>query len=269
MLNLRDVLKIPSVSRYEKLVINYIENYCIENKILYKKDYKGNLYLTKGNVEKEYFPCVVAHMDTVHDDQIDLIEQEIPLDIIEEKFDGSTVLFANHPLKNRPTGIGGDDKCGVYICLRLLEKIENIKCAFFVEEEIGMRGSSVCDLDFFNDVGYALQFDAPTMDWFSESCSGYNLWTEDYFGVVENILKEYNIKNISKDPFTDVVQLRKKFDFCCSVLPTGYYNQHSANEFVVEEETESCVNLAVDFIKKLGNKKYYFQKNPAQGSFLI
>lgn len=268
MLNLRNVLKIPSFSGYEDLVSNYIENFCIDNKIIYKKDKKGNIYITKGELkENEYFPCVLAHMDTVHKDQIDLIQKDINLDIEECNVDGQTLLYARNPINGSPTGIGGDDKCGVYICLKLLEKIDKIKCAFFVEEEIGMLGSRECDIEFFQDVGYALQFDAPTNNWFSFSCSGHRLWTEEYFDVIQNILNEYKIENISQDPFTDVVQLRKKFDFCCSVLPTGYYNQHTPKEYVVEQETENCVNLALDFVDKLGNKKYYFEKSPAQGSF--
>lgn len=261
MLSLTNVLKIPSFSGHEHLVARYIENFCIDNKILYTKDFKGNIYVTKGKLENgQYFPCAVSHMDTVHEDQIDLIDEDTQLEIIEETIDCKTFMWGFHPLKQKLTGIGGDDKCGVYICLRLLEKMDNLKCAFFVEEEIGMKGSKECSVEFFEDVGYALQFDAPTADWFSQSCSGYKLWTEEYFQVIENVLNEHNVHNISTDPFTDVVQLRKKFDFCCSVLPTGYYNQHSPKEFVIKEETESCVKLALDFIEKLGNNKYYFEK---------
>jgi hypothetical protein len=35
----------------------------------------------------------------------------------------------------KPTGIGGDDKCGVYACLELLKELPNLKAAFFVSEE--------------------------------------------------------------------------------------------------------------------------------------
>jgi len=267
ILSLRNVLKIPSFSTREELVVDYIENYCIDNSLLYRKDSKNNIYVVKGKLnEDEYFPCAVAHTDTVHRDQIDLIESGTSLDIFEEKQDGKTILTAIDPIKNTRTGIGGDDKCGVYICLKLLEKMDNIKCAFFVEEEIGMKGSTLCDLEFFDDVGYAVQFDAPTNDWFSESCSGHKLWSEEYFESIQDVLAKYGVKNISTDPFTDVVQLRKKFDFCCSVLPTGYYNQHSKYEYVIEEETEDCVRLAIDFIENLGYKKYYFKKGSSAQS---
>lgn len=261
MLSLRDVLKIPSYSTREELVVDYIENYCIDNKLFYKKDLKNNIYVIKGKInQNEYFPCAVAHTDTVHKDHVELIEFGLSLEIFEEKHDGKTFLTAINPMSLAKTGIGGDDKCGVYICLRLLEKMDNLKCAFFVEEEIGMKGSTLCDLEFFDDVGYAVQFDAPTNDWFSKTCSGHKLWSEEYFETIQDVLAEHGVKNISIDPFTDVVQLIKKFDFCCSVLPTGYYNQHSKHEYVVEEETESCVKLAVDFIEKLGRKKYHLEK---------
>jgi hypothetical protein len=85
-------------------------------------------------------------MDTVHKDQIYLIQKDINLDIEECNVDGQTLLYARNPINGSPTGIGGDDKCGVYICLKLLEKIDKIKCAFFVEEEIGMLTLADVDL---------------------------------------------------------------------------------------------------------------------------
>ena len=57
-------------------------------------------------------------------------------------------------------------------------KRDILKAAFFVSEEIGMLGSKQADPKFFEDVGYALQFDAPTGNWFSVQCSGTKLWTE-------------------------------------------------------------------------------------------
>lgn len=253
---LREILSIPSFSSKEDLVISFIEKYCSINNYTYFKDYKNNIYITKG--EAEYYPCIVAHMDTVHNDQEQLIESKTNLSIFETKNDGLTFLSALNPINNKNTGIGGDDKCGVYICLELLKKIDNIKVAFFVEEECGMIGSKNLAKSFFENVGYAIQFDAPTNNWFSYSCSGVRLWTKDFFSVIESVLKKYGVDNISKDPFTDIVQIRKNFDFCCAVLPTGYYNQHCPDEFVIEEHTNDCVDLGLEFIKILGEKKYIF-----------
>lgn len=260
---LRTILSIPSFSSREELVIEFIQLFCKENSFSYKKDFKNNIYITKGNAE--YYPCVVAHMDTVHREQDYLVDLNLNLSIVETKkyFDKEnlTILSAIDPVSKLKTGIGGDDKCGIYICLKLLERIDNIKVAFFVEEECGMIGSKNLLKSFFKDVGYAVQFDAPTNNWFSYSCSGVALWNEEFFQKIKNVLYNYNIDNISLDPFTDVVQIRKNFDFCCAVLPTGYYNQHCSDEFVIEEHTNDCVELGFDFIKALGENKYVFQKH--------
>lgn len=253
---LRELLSIPTFSSKEDLVIKFIENHCKENSYNYFKDYKNNIYITKGLTK--HYPCIVAHMDTVHSDQTKLIDSKINLLISENINDGLTYLSALDPTNNKKTGIGGDDKCGIYICLELLKKIDNIKVAFFVEEECGMIGSKNLAKTFFEDVGYAIQFDAPTNNWFSYSCSGVRLWTEEFFSAIKGVLENHKIDNVSKDPFTDIVQIRKNFDFCCAVLPTGYYNQHTPNEFVVEEHTVDCVDLGLEFIKTLGEKKYTF-----------
>jgi len=265
MINLRDVLSIPSVSKREDRVIEFVLDFCQKNNLNYHIDEKRNIYVQKGSVNKdEYFPCVISHMDTVHSDQTHLVDKNINLSILElisEFSDNVPVLVAYDPITKLKTGIGGDNKCGVYVCLRLLEELENIKIAFFVEEEIGMLGSSSLDHNFFEDVGYALQPDAPTNNWFSKTCSGHKLWTEEFFSAVENVLVDYDINNISRDPFTDVVQLRKRFDFCCAVLPVGYYNQHCSDEYVVESDTNSCVELAKDIINSLGNRKFEIERS--------
>lgn len=238
------------------MVVDFVESFCNKNNFFFEKDLKGNIYITKGNAE--FYPCVVAHMDTVHKDQVDLVDKGLLLDILHSSEENLTVLSAVNPINGMPTGIGGDDKCGVYICLELLNRIDNIKVAFFVEEECGMLGSKNLSAKFFKDVGYALQFDAPTKNWFSYSCSGVKLWSEEFFEIVEPILSDHFVDNISIDPFTDVVQIRKYFDFCCAVLPTGYYDQHTSGEFVVEEHTLECVEIGKKFIENLGEKKYVF-----------
>lgn len=240
------------------MVIDFIEKFCINNKYNFEKDFKGNIYVTKG--EAQYYPCVAAHMDTVHKDQIELVDKYFSLNILEVIDGGLTFLRAINPVSGTPTGIGGDDKCGVYICLELLKKIDNIKAVFFVEEECGMLGSKNLSQGFFKDVGYLLQFDAPTKNWFSYSCSGTPLWSKEFFDNVSPVLKEHSIDNISIDPFTDVVQVRKYFDFCCAVLPTGYYNQHTKEEFVIEEHTLECVEIGKKFIDCLGENKYIFKE---------
>jgi len=266
---LKEVLSLPSISGNESIVRNYIASYAIKNGIKVMVDDKGNIYLTKGSdkmTEGEYYPCVVAHMDTVHRSHNTLIEQDLRLDIVEsinetDKHYNQTTLTAKLPGTNTQTGIGGDDKCGVFVCLEMFEEFDILKGAFFVEEEIGMLGSKEADEDFFKNVGYAIQFDAPSANWITETCSGVKLFDEDFKGLIRETLSDGGYSKFSYDPFTDVNQLAQKFDFCCLNLGCGYYRQHTNGEYVIVDEVESAVKVGISLINKLGVADYIHNKS--------
>lgn len=260
---LKEVLSIPSVSGDESMVRDYIIEYAKENGIEYYTDAKKNLYLTKGTdkmTSGEYYPCVVSHMDTVHGSHRELIETKTNL-IIEDTGESEMgELIAKHPITKEQTGIGGDDKCGVYVCLEMFERFDILKGAFFVEEEIGMLGSKQADDKFFENVGYAIQFDAPSSNWISEVCSGVKLFDEDFKEEIKGTLNECGYTKFSKDPFTDVNQLASKYDFNCLNLGCGYYRQHTNSEYVVVEEVSDSIKAGYELITKLGLVKYIHKK---------
>jgi len=260
---LKEVLSIPSVSGDESMVRDYIIEYAKENGIEYYTDTKKNLYLTKGTdkmTSGEYYPCVVSHMDTVHGSHRELIETKTNL-IIEDTGESEMgELIAKHPITKEQTGIGGDDKCGVYVCLEMFERFDILKGTFFVEEEIGMLGSKQADDKFFENVGYAIQFDAPSSNWISEVCSGVKLFDEDFKEEIKGTLNECGYTKFSKDPFTDVNQLASKYDFNCLNLGCGYYRQHTNSEYVVVEEVSDSIKAGYELITKLGLKKYVHKK---------
>tara|TARA_R110000824_G_scaffold325412_2_gene512338 strand:+ start:647 stop:1642 length:996 start_codon:yes stop_codon:yes gene_type:complete len=264
---LKEVLSIPTISKEEDLMRDYIVAFAINNNISYKIDNKGNVYLTKGSekmTQAEYYPCVVSHIDTVHFNQKELVENNERL-VIFEKDDR---LTAYHPTTGEETGIGGDDKCGVFICLSLLERLDVLKAAFFVEEEIGMLGSKEALPEFFENVGYAIQFDAPSANWITEVCSGVKILDEGFKKKVTPILKKGGYTNFSNDPFTDVNQLAQKFDFNCLNLGCGYYQQHSVKEYVIIEEVKKSLIVGINLIDYLGNKEYIHIKEPKKDLLL-
>jgi di/tripeptidase len=265
---LKKVLSIPSVSGDESMVRDYIIEYAKKNGIEYYTDAKKNLYLTKGSEKMtsgEYYPCVVSHMDTVHGSHRELIESKTNLIIESSTYsegedDEMTTLIAKHPITKEQTGIGGDDKCGVYVCLEMFERFDVLKGAFFVEEEIGMLGSRHADDKFFENVGYAIQFDAPSSNWISEVCSGVKLFDEDFKEEIKGTLNECGYTKFSVDPFTDVNQLASKYDFNCLNLGCGYYRQHTTSEYVVVEEVSDSIKAGYELITKLGVEKYVHKK---------
>ena len=256
---LTTTLSIPSAYYEEELIREHIMEFAIKNSIEYKIDNKGNIYLTKGSekmTEGEYYPCVVSHIDTVHKNHTSLIQNNERL-VISEK---EGILTAYNPNNGNQTGIGGDDKCGVFVCLSLLEHFDILKASFFVEEEIGMKGSQEADVEFFDNVGYAIQFDAPSANWVSEICSGVKLFDEEFKTHITEILSEGGYTKFSVDPFTDVNQLAQKFDFNCLNLGCGYYKQHTDKEYVVIKEVENSLKMGIALIDYLGIKEYIHHK---------
>jgi tripeptide aminopeptidase len=249
---LTEVLSVPSFSGDEERMRDYLVNFFNERNIDNYVDEYGNVYATKGKAD--YFPCVVAHIDTVHPvTEFSVVEDNYMLSAV--KPDGS------------PTGIGGDNKAGVFVCLELFERFDNIKAAFFVSEEVGCLGSYLSDPKFFENVGYAIQFDAPFNNWVSHYSDGVKLFStaDEFFKkldpIFETCLPEYTIDKLGYHPYTDVSALKSLYDFSCLNYSVGYYNMHSIHEYVSINDVDLCLNTAVKIIKSLGDELYFLPRS--------
>ena len=134
---LYSLLAIESESHDSSVMEAFILSYARRRRWDIATDHLGNIYLTKGRAE--VFPCIVAHMDTVHA----ITGESITPVTIEGRVTGM------HASTMQQTGIGGDDKCGLYCALEIMGKLPACKAAFFVDEEVGCLGSSAADMDFF------------------------------------------------------------------------------------------------------------------------
>ena len=261
--HLKEVLSVPTKTYKEDLMVRYICEWLEKNNIEYYLDDYSNVYATKGQIaDGQYYPLVLCHTDTVHEiDVINIREQQLP------NAQGETKLSLQAFNDNgQPTGIGGDDKCGVFACLTLLKEIPVLKAAFFVSEETGCHGSKKADKNFLQDVGYGIQFDAPENWMISEVCSGEILFDRqsEFFEKVDKVLSEGMVKSdmlYMNHPYTDVYALRNGFDFSCINFSIGYYNYHTKYEYVVVEDVFNGINMGKKMIEDLGCNLYYKKKN--------
>lgn len=246
---LKDVLSIPSYPGKETGVSDFITNFCVEHQLDHYMDKHGNMYVTKG--VSDVYPCVVSHMDTVH--------MVRPFKVM-EKTEG-TILYGIGEYGRR-AGIGGDDKAGVFVCLEMLLQADVVKAAFFVGEEVGCLGSYLSDPKFFENVGYAIQFDAPERNWISWFSDGTKLFEKDgdFYKAIEPIFEtdmfEYTPQCLASHPYTDVCALKRLYGFSCINYSVGYYNMHSPKEYVVISEVFEALEMAKKMVKSLGNKLY-------------
>lgn len=259
---LKDVLSVPTKTYQEHRMVEFLVNWLTENNIDHYVDDKMNVYATKQETselpEDFYFPCVISHTDTVHNiDTINIVEEQLPNAQGEVK-----LSLKAYNDEGEPTGIGGDDKAGVFACLTLLKELPYLKAAFFVSEETGCHGSKEADPEFFENVGYGIQFDAPENWMITEKCFGQILFDRDteFFEKVDKVLTEGMVKEDMKymvHPYTDVYALRGKFDFSCINFSIGYYNYHTKHEYVVIEDVFNGIEMGRKMIESLGYKLHY------------
>jgi di/tripeptidase len=261
---LKQVLSVPTKTYQEEKMVEFLVNWLTENNISHFVDEHNNVYATKQESaelpEDFYFPCVISHTDTVHNiDTINISEEMLPNAQREIK-----LSYKAYNDQGKPTGIGGDDKCGVFACLTLLQELPYLKAAFFVSEETGCYGSLKASEDFFSNVGYGIQFDAPENWMITEKCFGQVLFDRDseFFNTCDKILTEgmnQNDMEYMVHPYTDVYALRGKFDFSCINISIGYYNYHTKNEYVVVEDVFNGIDMGRKMIEDLGNRLHYMK----------
>lgn len=269
---LKKLLSVPSKTYQEDRMVNYLlDELSNINGIEVVCDEHKNIYVTKGILDEgEYYPMFISHTDTVHNivDEIIVKEEYLlrPYTFGKDFGNDQVLCLKAYDKNDKPTGIGGDDKCGIYICLELLRQLDKVKIALFVSEETGCNGSKMLNTDFLNDVGYVTQYDAPGDHLISYSCMGTVLFDEDseFFKIAYRSISEgfENDMLVQSHPYTDIMIMKQKSDLSCINMSCGYYNMHTANEFVCISDVERAITAGMNMVKNLGLKKYEFKPEP-------
>lgn len=192
-----------------------------------KKTHKG-VNVGDGYVfAKGDFPVLlVAHLDTVH--------ENLPTTIVYDTLDGSL---------SSPNGIGGDDRCGVYMILEII-KHYNCSVLFCEDEEIGGKGATKftkTELAKELSFNYALEFDRKG----SNDAVFYSCDNKDF---EQFITKDFY--KTSYGSFSDISVLAP-FLGCAAVnLSCGYYMAHTNSEYVVLSEMEKSIEAACDILER-------------------
>lgn len=166
------------------------------------------------------FPVLLcAHMDTVH--------KELP----------RTLVYANGTLSSTQ-GIGGDDRCGIYMIFKILKEYD-CHVVFLEDEEIGCVGarkfveSRICKkLKKDGDLKYIIEFDrkgnnhAVTYD-----CENPEF---DAFITKEFFKKEYGT-------CSDISYIAPELNIAAVNLSCGYYKEHHIEEWVNLKEMETII----------------------------
>lgn len=189
----------------------------------HNKVIEGNGYVF---AQGEFPVLLVAHLDTVH--------KELPREILYSKKTDSL---------SSPQGIGGDDRCGVYMIFDVLRQF-NCSVLFCEDEEIGGVGAEKfikTDLAQELEFNYMIEFDRKGKnDAVFYDCD--NAEFEEF--ITEEFYKT------AWGSFSDISVLAPFFGCAAVNLSCGYYNAHTANEYVVLSEMEESIKQACRILAK-------------------
>ena len=180
---------------------------------------------------KGEFPVLlVAHLDTVHKELPKTFEYDKVNDIL-----------------SSPEGIGGDDRCGVYMILDIIKRY-NCSVLFCEDEEIGGVGAEkfvstkLADGLTFN---YIMEFDR----------RGHN---DAVFYNCDNVEFERFITSdyykTAYGSFSDISVIAPALKVAAVNLSCGYYNAHTNTEYVVFSEMERSIYEACNILEKTTEK---------------
>jgi putative aminopeptidase FrvX len=239
-----DLFKVQA-SDNEHQMVSYITKELEKRNVSYYVDNWGNILVTKGTAG--YYPCVCAHMDTVHD-----IYETFTLKV---KRRGQHEMLLAHS-GSLQVGTGGDDKCGILACFEALDRFDAIKVAFFTQEEYGLIGSSNVCHTWFSDVGYVIQLDRYgrgdfiCRTWWDRTVS------DEFLDAIENSMLTYGYIE-AEGLITDSINLYEEgIGISCVNVSCGYYQHHTKSEFVDLNELYNSILFLYDIIDDLGYKEY-------------
>lgn len=246
---LKRLLAVPSYTFHEQRMAAFLIAHVNERGVAHcgraTVDEHNNVYIVKGNAQ--FAPCLAAHTDTVHNwKEVQIVQQ-----------DGTLVGF---DALGRRIGTGGDDKAGICVSLKLIERFENIAAVFFSAEEVGCIGARKARADFFERVGYVVEFDCPGAGLLSYTSGGERLFKNDgpFIQRALPVLKRHGSTKWQRHPFSDVMALRQRFSFECLNLSAGYRQWHRDDEHVNLAEVAAAVALGEELVRALGEQRYEF-----------
>ena len=184
---------------------------------------------------------LTAHMDTVHKEPVK--------DFYEEEKDGQHIISS-------PQGIGGDDRCGVYIIMKILSETKFRPSILFCEdEEIGGIGSTkFCKTDFIeelNEMKFFVELDRANRNdavYYDDENMDFHRWINEMTGY-----------ETSFGSFSDISELCPEAGVSGVNLSCGYYNPHTLGEYVIVEEMLNTAEAVKKLLKKAKKLDSYFE----------
>ena len=187
------------------------------------------------------FPVLLtAHMDTVHKKQVRKVEYSTDKN-------GNTIATSVY-------GIGGDDRCGIYMAIKILEKV-GCSVLFCEDEEIGSVGAKkfiktdLCK-SLKGKFKYIIELDRA------------NAYDAVFYEDDNKEFHDFVTKEFFKEAYgtwSDICTLSPALEISSVNVSCGYYNQHTTKEYVVMQEMYRSIQEVIKLLQRTDVTKEAFE----------
>lgn len=232
----KGLLKLTQEELHEYLC-EILPSYYEEDKII---DQYGSFLYCQGEIPV----LMVAHLDTVH--------KKAPTNIFYDSEQG--IMWS-------PEGIGGDDRCGVWSILELLDRGLLPSIVFTWNEECGALGASdFCTLLQPGDlehINFAIEIDRRN----NMDCVFYDLDYPEF----EKFIEQFNYKT-TWGSFSDISLICPHFGFAGVNLSAGYFEEHTLQEYIDVRGMEYTIERVSKILTDADSQKRWEWKGYDYGS---
>lgn len=249
---LRDILSVQSVSQDSGAMLEHMVFALAAEGCRVSVD-DGMVFAKRGDL-REPVPCYVAHLDTVHA-IVDPARYKADAWV---RKDGELVWHAFDPKTGKQRGIGGDDKCGLFLCLMAARYLPNVQIVLTRDEEIGALGAHALSPEVFAAAACVIQADRRGNDEAIINGAYDDIASGDWQAAMRPILDRHGYSWSHAGTWTDVVALADAGTISVSAvnLAAGYHRAHSEDTYIVESELDRCVTLALEMGERSAGKRW-------------
>lgn len=186
------------------------------------------------------FPVLlVAHMDTVH--------KTLPVNL---ELDKESMTLSS------PQGIGGDDRCGIYMILQIIKRFP-CSVLFTEDEEIGCVGArKFAKQPWVKDLQFNYMIELDRAGW--NDAVFYDCDNKDF----EQFILQ-NFFELKYGSYTDICEIAPVVGCAAVNLSCGYYKAHTLNEYVNLREMRQSIKEVIKLLMRTqADNKYIYVERP-------
>lgn len=143
---LSDILKIKAdIGKYQPLQEFIIDHLGKLKDVTFKVHEHGHIFATKG--QSSGYPTFICNIASLY---------QAPNEIRPEKLKFN-IWVGVDAVSNKLTALSAQPKCGTFICLKLLEELSAVKCAFYACDIMDSAGTAAVNKEFFDNARFVIE----------------------------------------------------------------------------------------------------------------